>query len=53
MSLKNLFKTKYIYIYIFLFNLGLFFLSTENYKYLLMRKVEIMVMTAAKMFILI
>ena len=51
MSLKNLFKTKYIYIYIFLFNLGLFFLSTENYKYLLMRKdQEIMVMTAAKMF---
>ena len=51
MSLKNLFKTKYIYVYIFLYNLGLFFLSTENYKYLLMRKdQEIMVMTAAKMF---
>ena len=51
MLLKKLLKPKYIYIYIFLFNLGLFILSTDNYKYLLMRvDQEIMIMTAAKMF---
>ena len=51
MLLKKLLKPKYIYIYIFLFNLGLFILSTDNHKYLLMRvDQEIMIMTAAKMF---
>jgi hypothetical protein len=51
MSLKNLFKTQYIYIYIFLYNLILFFLSTENYKYSLMRKdQQIMTLSAGKMF---
>ena len=53
MLLKKLLKAKYIYIYIFLYNLFLFFLSTENYRYSLMRKDQsIMVLTSAKMFFL-
>jgi len=48
---KLLTKNIYIYLYIISFNLVLYYLSTHNYEYSLMRKdQEIMVLTAAKMF---